>query len=143
MEQSVRPPGPALSGDGKPGIVRAEVRMRTALVLVLAAVAGCSRADADKLARVGRLTGEKVREATPARTPLGDLNPEITPAARVRARLRTDASLVGHPIQVVEAPDGMHLRGRVPTQAQADWAARLARQTIGVTAVTNEIAVGP
>ena len=72
-----------------------------------------------------------------------DLDPEKTPAGRVRARLRTDASLAGHPIQVVEAGERVYLRGRVPTQAQADWAGRLARQTVGVPAVVNEIAVGP
>jgi osmotically-inducible protein OsmY len=117
--------------------------MRTALVFGLVVLAGCSRQDADKLARVGRLTAEKVREAAPARTPLGDLDPEKTPAGRVRARLRTDASLAGNPIQVVEAADRLHLRGRVPTQAQADWAGRLARETVGVPIVVNEIVVVP
>ena len=117
--------------------------MRTALVFLVAVLAGCSRQDADKLVRVGRLTAEKVRAAAPARTPLGDLDPEKTPAGRVRARLRTDASLAGHPIQVVAAGDRVYLRGRVPTQAQADWAGRLARETVGVPPVVNEIVVGP
>src|SRR5688572_5521502 len=118
--------------------------MRTAIIVIgIAALAGCSREDGEKLARVGRLAGEKVRDAAPARTPFGELNPEATPAARVRARLRTDANLVGQPIQVVEGPGGLHLRGRVATQDQSDWAARLARETIGVTAVVNQLVVGP
>ena len=117
--------------------------MRLGLILATAMVAGCSREDGEKLARVGRLAGEKVRDAAPSRSPFGELNPEATPASRVRARLRTDANLAGQPIQVVEGPGGLHLRGRVATQDQADWAARLARETVGVTAVVNELVVGP
>jgi hypothetical protein len=117
--------------------------MRTAVLFGLAVFTGCSREDGEKLARVGRLAADKVREAAPARTPFGELNPEVTPAARVRIRLRTDANLADQHIQVVEAADGLHLRGRVATHDQADWAARLALGTVGVTHVVNEIAVGP
>jgi osmotically-inducible protein OsmY len=117
--------------------------MRMALVLGLAVMTGCSRDDGEKLARVGRLVADKARAAAPARTPFGDRNPEATAAARVRARLQTDANLADQPIQVVEGPDGLHLRGRVATQDQADWAARLTRETVGVTHVVNEITVGP
>lgn len=117
--------------------------MRLLLVLGLAVLAGCSRADGERLARVGRLAGEKVRDAAPARTPLDDLNPEATPAGRVRLRLRTDAALAGQSIQVVEAADGLHLRGTVATPEQAAWAEKLARETAGVGAVVNELAAGP
>ena len=117
--------------------------MRTALVLGAMALAGCSREDGERLGRVGRLAGEKVRDATPAKTPLDNLNPEATPAGRVRLRLRTDATLADQPVQVADGADGIHLRGRVATQAQADWAAELARGTTGVSAVVNELAVGP
>src|SRR3954467_12080935 len=117
--------------------------MRTALVLGVIALAGCSREDGERLGRIGRLAGEKVRDAAPAKTPLDDLNPEATPAGRVRVRLRTDATLADQPIQVADGADGIHLRGRVATQEQADWAAELARGTTGVSAVVNELAVGP
>jgi osmotically-inducible protein OsmY len=117
--------------------------MRIGLVFVAVALAGCSREDGERLARVGRLAGEKVRDIAPARTPVGDLNPEATPAGRVRLRLRTDASLAGQPIQVIEAPDGVHLQGRVGSPEQRDWAAKLAEETAGVSAVVNELAVGP
>jgi osmotically-inducible protein OsmY len=117
--------------------------MRTALVLGLAVLTGCSPGDGEKLARVGRLAADKVRDMAPARTPFGDLNPEPAPAARVRLRLRTDAALADQPIYAVEAPGGLHLRGRAATQDQADWAAKLARETVGVTAVVNELPVGP
>ena len=117
--------------------------MRTALVLGLVVLVGCSREDGERLARVGRLAGEKVRDAAPAKTPLGDLNPEATPVGRVRARIRLDASLADQPIQVADGADGIHLRGRVATAEQAEWASKLARETTGVTAVVNELAVGP
>ena len=117
--------------------------MRTVLLLGVALLAGCSREDGEKLARVGRLAADKVRDAAPARTPFGDLKPEVTPADRVRVRFRTDATLADQPIQVVEGPDGLHLRGRVATRDQADWAVKLARETVGVKHVVTEITVEP
>jgi osmotically-inducible protein OsmY len=117
--------------------------MRSALVLAAVVLAGCSREDGERLARVGRLAGEKVRDVAPDRTPLGDLKPDATPAGRVRARFRLDASLAELPIQVVEATDGLHLRGRVAKPEQAEWAVKLARETVGVGMVVDELAVGP
>jgi osmotically-inducible protein OsmY len=58
-------------------------------------------------------------------------------------RLQSDAFLVHWPIQVVEADDGLHLHGRVPTAEHADLAFRLAAQTVGVTKVVNELTVNP
>ncbi|HEX3151121.1 MAG TPA: BON domain-containing protein [Gemmataceae bacterium] len=117
--------------------------MHRLLILVAIALAGCSREDGERLARVGKLAGEKVRDAAPARTPLDKMNPESTPAGRVRARLRTDAALADQPIQVVEGADGLHLRGQVATEDQIEWAGKLASETLGVGAVVNELAVGP
>jgi len=117
--------------------------MRTAIVFGLLVLTGCTRDDGEKLARVGKLAGEKVRDAAPARTPFGDLAPDSTPAARVRTRLRNDAALAECSIQVADAPDGVRLTGRVPHQDYAAWAEKLARSTAGVTNVVNEIAVGP
>jgi osmotically-inducible protein OsmY len=104
---------------------------------------GCTREDGEHLARVGRLAGEKVRDCAPERTPLGDLTPEGTPAGRVRTRFKLDTSLAGLPIQVVDGTDGIHLRGRVEKSEQAEWAVKLARETAGVSAVVNELVVGP
>jgi osmotically-inducible protein OsmY len=117
--------------------------MRIATVLGLILLAGCSREDGEKLARVGKLAGEKVRDAAPARTPFGDLAAESTPAGRVRVRLRTDAILSDYPIEVTEAPDGIHLRGQVPHQDHAEWAEKLTRETVGVTNVVNELTFSP
>lgn len=117
--------------------------MRIGLVFAIVVLAGCSREDGERLARVGRLAGEKVRDAAPARTPLGDLNPEATPAGRVRLRFRTDATLANQPIQAIDGTDGVHLRGRVANQDLADWAVKLAEETTGVSGVVNELGVGP
>jgi osmotically-inducible protein OsmY len=116
--------------------------MRTALLLAVVALTGCSREDGERLGRVGRLAAEKVRDAAPARTPLGDLHPEATPAGRVRARIRMDATLADQPIQVSEGPEGLHLRGRVARPEQAEWAVKLATETSGVPAIINELTVG-
>jgi osmotically-inducible protein OsmY len=61
----------------------------------------------------------------------------------VRARFRTDALLADQPIQVHKGADGIHLRGQVARQEQADWAVKLARETTGVTNVVNELMVIP
>src|SRR5262245_60332960 len=100
--------------------------MRILFVFGLVVLVGCSREDGERLARVGRLAGAKVREAAPQKSPLGDLNPEATASGRVRARFRTDVKLSDQPIQVHEAADGVHIRGRVARQEQADWAVKLA-----------------
>jgi osmotically-inducible protein OsmY len=115
--------------------------MRTAIALAAVVLAGCTREDGERLARVGRLAGEKVRDVAPDRTPLGELNPPVTPAGRVRTRFELDASLAGLPIQVTEGSDGVHLRGRVARPEQAEWAMKLARETAGVGVVVNELAV--
>ena len=117
--------------------------MRIPFVLGLLILAGCSREDGERLARVGRLAGEKVREAAPPKTPLSELNSEATPAGRVRARLRSDGALARHEIQVHEGPDGIHLTGSVATADQAEWAVLLARSTIGVTNFVNDLTVAP
>jgi len=116
--------------------------MRTALVLAAVTLAGCTREDGERLARVGRLAGEKVRDCAPDKTPLGDLNPPASPAGRVRVRFKLDASLAELPIQVVDGSDGIHLRGNVAKPEQAAWAVKLARETTGVGVVINELAVG-
>ena len=112
-------------------------------MLGLALLTGCSREDGEKLARIGHLVASKAREAAPAQTPLDDLTPPTTLAAKVRMRLRTDAALADLSIQVHEAPDGIHWQGHVPHPDHADWAVKLARETVGVVNVVNELVVGP
>jgi osmotically-inducible protein OsmY len=117
--------------------------MRWAMLLGLVVLTGCSRTDGQKLARIGQLTADKLRDAAPAQTPFDDLAPATTAAARVRVRQRTDAALAELPIQVHEGPDGIHLKGHVPHPDHAEWAVKLARETLGVVDVVNELTVGP
>ncbi|HVK11007.1 MAG TPA: BON domain-containing protein [Gemmataceae bacterium] len=117
--------------------------MRTIVAIAVLGLAGCNREDGEKLVRVGRVVTEKVRAAAPARTPFGDLAPDATPAGKVRARIRTDSYLADLDIQVVEAEDGLHLRGTVPSKEHSDRAGQLARDTVDVNAVINELSVGP
>jgi osmotically-inducible protein OsmY len=117
--------------------------MRRALLCGVFVLTGCAREDGDKLARIGRLTASKLRDVTPARSPFDNLAPDSTPAARVRTRLRTDAALVDLSIDVQQASDGIHLKGQVPSQDHVDLAVKLARETVGVTNVVNELEVGP
>lgn len=117
--------------------------MRYLILLLCFATLSCQHSDGVKLGRIARLTGEKVRDAVPTTTPFGDLALDTSPAAKVRTRLKTDAFLVAWPIQVVEADDGLHLQGRVPTAEHSDLAYRLASQTVGVSAVINELTVNP
>lgn len=111
--------------------------------LLVLLVSGCSQKDGDKLAKIAKLSAEKVRDAVPAKNPVGDFAPDATVAGKVRTRLKTDAYLVACPIQVVEEADGLHLRGHVPSQEHADLAYRLASQTVGVPTVVNELTIAP
>ena len=129
-----------MSGRPESGILRS---MRTVFAIAVLGLAGCHREDGEKLVRVGRVVTEKVRDAAPARTPFGDLAPDATPAGKVRARIRTDSYLADLDIQVVEAEDGLHLRGNVPSKEHSDRAGQLARDTVEVKTVVNELVVTP
>ena len=129
-----------MPGRSESGILRP---MRTIFAIAVLGLAGCNREDGEKLARVGRVVAVKARDAAPARTPFGDLAPDTTPAGKVRARLRTDSYLAGLDIEVVEAEDGLHLRGTVPSKEHSDRAGQLARDTVEVKAVVNELVVSP
>ena len=115
--------------------------MRPLLLLPLLLLPACHRQDGEKLVRIGQITTEKVREAAPSRTPFGDIAPEATRLGRVRARLKGDVCFEKCPVQVTEDDDGIRLRGTVPTREHADRAEQLARQTVGVTQVVNELTV--
>jgi osmotically-inducible protein OsmY len=117
--------------------------MRIIFAIAVLGLAGCNREDGEKLVRVGRVVTEKVRDAAPARTPFGDLAPDATPAGKVRARIRTDSYLAELDIQVVEAEDGLHLKGKVPSKEHSDRAGQLARDTVEVSNVVNELVVEP
>ena len=106
-------------------------------------LAGCDRDDGDMLVRVAKLTGTKVREAVPAKTPFGDIAPESSPAAKVRSRLKSDVYFADRAVQVVEEGENLYLRGKVPSKEHVERTEQLARQTVGVTKVVNELTVEP
>ena len=117
-------------------------RTRWLWLLFLVCSLGCKRTDGEKLVRIGKLSADKVRDVAPAKTPFGDITPDTTTAGKVRSRLRADVYFANCPIEVVEAEDGLHLQGRVPTKEHAERAEQLTLQTIGVTKVVNELTVG-
>ena len=125
------------------GMCRLARFLRSASYWGVLILVGCARDDSDKLVRIARLTADKVRDAAPAKTPFGDMTQDTSPAAKVRSRLKADIYFADHPVQVVEEGDGLHLRGKVPTKEHVELAEQLARQTVGVAKVVNELTVGP
>ncbi len=101
--------------------------------------------DAQILTRVGKVAGTKVGDALPDGAAMaGPVNALrttdlITPAERVRLRLRTDKSMDGTTVLVVPDGDGVKLRGEVKNASQRVRAVELAQTTAGVEHVTNEI----
>jgi len=64
--------------------------------------------------------------------------------ARVYSRIHWDKMLVGSTLQMEVRDDGTAiLRGAVPTKASKDRAVALARDTVGVTQVVDELTVLP
>ena len=117
--------------------------MRIVGAVIFLTYAGCARDDGDKLAAVGRVVVEKVRTAAPAKNPVADLALDATPTSRVKARIRTDVFLVNQPIEIGEFETVIYLRGKVPSREHSERAEQLAKETVGVTKVVNELAIGP
>jgi osmotically-inducible protein OsmY len=121
--------------------------------LLLLAVCGCGREDADRLARVGRKTAAKFADVTAgARGKLssgwqavrGSLS-DTTTDSRVVLRLRWEKALAGAEIQVqAPSPGVIHLQGTVADLDQRRRAVSLAESTQGVEKVVDEMTVsGP
>ena len=117
--------------------------IRFTLAACIRSLAGCGRDDGDKLVRVAKLTGTKVRDAVPAKTLFGDIAPESSPAAKVRSRLKSDVYFADRAVQVVEEGENLYLRGKVPSKEHVERPEQLARQTVGVTKIVNELTVEP
>jgi osmotically-inducible protein OsmY len=108
---------------------------------------GCSGADADILARVGRKVAGKVETLT-ANSKLASgwqsvrANvDDVAVDARVSARLSWDKSLVGVPIQVHASGGRVELHGTVPGLPQRRRAIELAESTAGVSEVVDALQV--
>jgi len=109
----------------------------------------CNNDDADRLARVGRKTAEKVDEVSggaPGKLANGlqvmraDLD-EVGLDSRVAARLRWDKTLADAAIQVRARGSAIELSGRVADLSQRRRAVELAESTAGVDKVKDELIV--
>jgi osmotically-inducible protein OsmY len=112
---------------------------------------GCEGQDADRLARIGRKVVDRLQVQTgaaPGRLPdslqsiRGGLG-EFAVDAKVAARLRWDKDLEGTSIQVGAVGNGVvKLTGTVPNFEARRHAVHLARTTVGVNNVVDELTEG-
>lgn len=127
---------------------------RTVAVLMFAGVlagtfAASKPTDADILAKVVRVSGEKVHAALPdARAVAGPLaafraGDALPVEERVRVRVQTDKAMTGAEVVAVAAPavGEVRLKGVVASAAQKRRAVELAEGTAGVEKVIDELAV--
>jgi len=113
-------------------------------------LAGCEGQDADRLARIGgkvvdrlqaRTTGGSGRWSDTLQSIRGGIG-EFALDAKVSARLRWDKDLDGIPIQATALGNGtVKLSGTVPTLEVRQHAVHIARNTIGVNNVVDELQV--
>ena len=116
---------------------------------LLLTAAGCSKADTERLARVGRKVTEKagaISSSTNERLHAGwqnfPVNLEGTSlAARVSNRLRWDRELVNTPIEVRATGPVVELKGAVAGLPQRQRAVGLAETTLGVEKVVDCLVV--
>ena len=103
--------------------------------------------DGDKLRAVSRLTAAKVRGAMPPAVnmaaPVDALRKELPtrPEDAVRARLAADKRFVGVEFKVTSDGAVVTLRGVVPSADVKTLAVDVARNTVGVDDVMDELAV--
>ncbi len=118
----------------------------------LALLVGCEGQDADRLAKIGakvadrlqmRATGGTGRLPDSLQSIRGGIG-EFAVDAKVAARLRWDKELESASIQVGALAGGsVKLTGTVPTMEARQHAVQLARGTIGVSNVVDELTVQP
>jgi osmotically-inducible protein OsmY len=117
---------------------------RAVLLLAVLPIAGCKPRDVDLLALTFKKTGERLglsrgpTAGTLTGTLRGSLG-ETSLSARVENRLRWDAHLSGLSIEVVTSGAAVTLRGNVPDLPARSRALDLAKTTLGVESVTDEM----
>jgi osmotically-inducible protein OsmY len=125
-------------------------RMRGLFVVGLLLVCGCSRQDADRLARVTRKAVAKVEALTgaaPDRLAAGWQAmragwDEAALDGRVAERLQWDRALTGAQVRVQAAGGGVvELQGTVTSENQRSRAVELAQATVGVESVVDKLEV--
>jgi osmotically-inducible protein OsmY len=114
-------------------------------LLLVMAVAGCQARDGELLAQAGQRAGQKLglSRGPSTNTLTGTLRAslgETSLSARVENRLRWDRFLVDQPITVVTSGTAaVTLRGTVPEAAMRQRAVELAKTTLGVERVVDEM----
>ena len=120
-----------------------------AVAIVGGALAGSKKSDADTLARVGEVVGQRAKASLPEASrvagPLAAFKPgDALPVEEtVRIRIHADKMMAGTDVTVApgSAVGEVKLRGLVRDRGQWSRAAELAGETAGVEKVVNEIAV--
>lgn len=124
----------------------ASVMILVALFLLLVG-SKFKASDGDKLAAVSRLTAAKLRNALPpavnVSAPVDALRKELPtrPDEAVRARLVADKRFAGVEFSITAEGNVVTLRGVVPNAQVKRLAAGVARNTVGVDDVVDELAV--
>lgn len=117
------------------------------VVLMLLAVTGCQARDGELLAQAGLRAGRKLglTRGPSTNTLMGTLRGslgETSLSARVENRLRWDRFLAEQSIEVVTTePTTVTLRGMVSEAGMKQRAADLAKSTLGVEHVVDEMEV--
>jgi osmotically-inducible protein OsmY len=115
------------------------------LLPLLLLLVGCKTRDGDTLRKVARKSGEKIQHAA---APMNDAAPswhrlgEPSLAGRVDNRIRHDRYLAGHRFDVRgDGPGTVAVKGTVPEASVKTRALDLARSTLGVEKVIDEVTV--
>ena len=119
------------------------------IAIVGGSVAGSKKSDADILANVGAVVGQKVKSSLPDRSKVAapltafKLSDRFPIEEQVRVRIQSDKSMNGATVEVVSGANAgeVKLRGIVNTVALQKRAVEIAESTVGVEKVINEIAV--
>lgn len=121
------------------------------LIGILATTTGCEDPDREGIRKVGQLTHQRLRSTFPEvplscdgmREALRSGGPGSAVEVRVRTRLRSDKLLSELALEVRETEPGrVVLSGRVDGPQQKERALELARNTLDVEAVVDDLRIG-
>jgi hypothetical protein len=126
--------------------------VRWPLLLLAAAlfVAGCSRQDTDRLAKIGSILAERTEKAVDVFKDdfaedwkgLDNRFQQREALRRVATRLQAEKSLVEARIEVAGRGEVIELKGEVKDLVQKRRALELAETTLGVTKVEDHLRIG-